>query len=98
MGGEGTIRVLGDSENRIRNANHAEVVRVLHGIVGTGMGSRVDMATHRKPTSFPASRSQLFQGAVQNELHAWVPQAALGSGVPDDSQVIPHHAGGPWGG
>eukprot|EP00972_Heterocapsa_arctica_P067516 9964740-Heterocapsa_arctica.AAC.1 len=63
------------------------------GGVGIGMGSRVDFAADRKPAGSTPRHHELFEGSVQNELHAWVPQAALGSGVFDDSEVVADHFG-----
>eukprot|EP00972_Heterocapsa_arctica_P017248 2549163-Heterocapsa_arctica.AAC.1 len=59
---------------------HAKVARVQEGIIGTGVGSRIDVTPNSEPAGFPPRRDKFFQGGVQNKLHAWVPQAALGSG------------------
>eukprot|EP00972_Heterocapsa_arctica_P047350 6985050-Heterocapsa_arctica.AAC.1 len=55
------------------------------------MCSRVDFTTDSEPIDLPSGCDEFFQGAVHHELHAWVPQAALGSGVLDNGKVISDH-------
>jgi hypothetical protein len=78
-------------ENRSQPAESPKLASQQESLISASMCGRVDLAPNREPTRLPARGDEVFEGLIQDHLHARVFQPTLRRGVANDGKVVPNH-------